>query len=117
MTIKGIGKKGGTALKIQGIAGDPMRDIDLHSTIYIVAEVTIDDVEIQGRKPSLGDVRLHKGRIQRYAEMDTDVALDVLAGAAEQAARAADTEAGRIPMFSGGFGDKPVDLNEDDPIE
>lgn len=108
-----------TRLKINGLAGDPIRALKIGESLYFLAEAEVESVNHRKRiiKENEQDVviheRVHTARIKRYGEFDKSEALEILNALQEQQRRAAEEEAGISPLF-GNFG---PDENADDASE
>lgn len=107
-----------TKLKVNGIAGNPSRAFKVGDVLYLLTEVVIDAVEHVEREGLL--TRLHKARIRQYGEMDPTEANDTLVGMQEAARRAAEDEAGIVPLFRDAHGNQigqEQTTDPDDPEE
>lgn len=105
-----------TKLKVNGLAGNPMRAMHNDEIVYLLCEVKIDEVG-HPRKDGV-TTRLHKGRIQAYGEMDPKEAKPLLEGMREAAEIAAEEDQGITRLFRTSEGKQiGVDDPEDDETE
>lgn len=86
-------------LKVNGIAGNPGRALNIGERVSLVVEAEIYAVEHTESKD--GIERLHKAFITDYGEMDRMEAQQLLAGLEEQRRAAFEQENGIVPMFGG----------------
>lgn len=70
----------GTRLKMNGIAGDPLRAVKVSERVYFVIEATIEKVEHERGKTGLE--RLQKARASQVAIIESEVGMELLDEAA-----------------------------------